>query len=403
MNSIKNVLSKELYRIFKDKKMVFSIFILPVILIVGIITLMGSMAKNASSDVLEHISTVYIQNAPSDFKSLIRVTDANSSGITFLNVNDDTTSIQKDILKEKIDLLIVFPDDFSNSITDLTGSNLPSVLVYYNPSADYSASAESTYVNQYLEAYRQNLLVEKYGSINAVKLFNVQQSIVQDEAKATGKMLGSLLPYFITIMLFTGAMSLGIDTIAGEKERGTMASLLMTPVKRTSIVMGKLLSLMILSVCSATVYVITLVVAFPIMSKLNGSALDLSGLSIKFSPMQIFELIVVMVGAVFLYVALISIVAVFAKSVKEASTYTMPLYFVILATGMMTMFGTSVTNVGIYAIPLCNISMALKAILSGDITMIQFILTAISTFTLATVVTVCIGKAFNSEKVMFNA
>ena len=403
MKSVKAVLSKELYRIFKDKKMIFSIFILPVILIIGMFTLVGTMAKNASSDVQKHVSTVYIQNAPSDFKSLMSVVDTNSNGITFLNANDDTSSIQTDILKEKIDLLIVFPDNFSKSVIELAGSNLPSVLVYYNPSVDYSASAESTYVNSYLEAYRQNLLVEKYGNINAVKLFDVQQSIVQDEAKATGKMLGSLLPYFITIMLFAGAMSLGIDTIAGEKERGTMASLLMTPVKRTSIVMGKLLALMILSVVSAAVYVITMVVAIPILSKSNGSAMDLSGLSIKFSAMQIFELVVVMVGVVFLYVALIGVVAVFAKSVKEASTYIMPLYIIIIATGMMTMYGTSVSNVGLYAIPLYNSSIALKAILSGDITIMQFILTAISTFAAAGVVTLCIGKAFNSEKVMFNA
>jgi len=403
MKSIKIVLSKELYRIFKDKKMIFSIFILPVILIIGMFTLVGTMAKNASSDVQKHVSTVYIQNAPSDFKSLMSVVDTNSNGITFLNANDDTSSIQTDILKEKIDLLIVFPDNFSKSVIELAGSNLPSVLVYYNPSVDYSASAESTYVNSYLEAYRQNLLVAKYGNINAVKLFDVQQSIVQDEAKATGKMLGSLVPYLITLVLFIGAMSLGIDTIAGEKERGTMASLLMTPVKRTSIVMGKLIALMILSVISAAVYVITMVVAIPIMSKANGSGMDISGLSIKFTPMQIFELVVVMVGVVFLYVALIGIVAVYAKSVKEASTFIMPLYFVIIATGMMTMYGSSVTNVGLYAIPLYNSSIALKAILSGDITLIQFALTAISTFAAAAVVTVCIGKAFNSEKVMFNA
>jgi len=146
-----------------------------------------------------------------------------------------------------------------------------------------------------------------------------------------------------------------------------------------------------------------MVVAIPIMIKSKGSGMDLSGLSIKFTPMQIFELVVIMVGLVFLYVALIGIVAVYAKSVKEASTFIMPLYFVIIATGMMTMYGTSVTNVGLYAIPLYNSAIALKAILSGDITMMQFVLTAASTFTAAGVVTVCIGKAFNSEKVMFNA
>lgn len=403
MKSIKHVLSKELYRIFKDKKMIFSIFFLPVILIVGMLTLTTTISKNASDDVKKHESSVYIQNAPDDLKTLIGAVDNNASNIKYLNAGDDTTSIQKDILNEKLDLLMVFPAEFSKSVTASSNQNLPDVKVYYNPSADYSASAESTFVNSYLESYRQNLLVAKYGNLNAVKLFDVQPSIVQDEAKATGKMLGSLLPYFITIMLFAGAMSLGIDTIAGEKERGTMASLLMTPVKRTSIVMGKLISLMILSVISAAVYVITMVVAVPIMGNSMGSDMKLSGLSIKFTPVQILELIVVMIGLVFLYVALIGVVAVFAKTVKEASTYVMPLYLIVIATGMMSMFGNSATNIGLYAIPLYNSTIALKAILSGDITLIQFMLTVVSTLFAAGAVTACIGKAFNSEKVMFNA
>ena len=103
-------LGKYMSRIFKDEKMIFSIFILPIILIVGMLTLVGTMAKNASSDVQKHVSTVYIQNAPSEFKSLMSTVDSNSNGIIFLNVNDDTSSIQTDILKEKTDLLIVFPD-----------------------------------------------------------------------------------------------------------------------------------------------------------------------------------------------------------------------------------------------------------------------------------------------------
>lgn len=403
MKSINNVLSKELYRIFKDKKMVFSIFFLPVILIVGMLALTTNIAKNASDDVEKHISTVYIQNAPNDFNSFLSVINTNSDDIKYLKASDDTSSIHNDILNEKIDLLLVFPEEFSKSVTTVSGENLPSVMVYYNPSADYSASTESTYVNNYLESYRQNLLVAKYGNINAIKLFDVKQSIVQDEAKATGKMLGSLLPYFITIMLFAGAMSLGVDTIAGEKERGTMASLLMTPVRRTTIVMGKLLSLMILSVISAAIYVITMAVAIPIMGNSMGSEMNLSGLSIKFTPIQILELIIVMIGLVFLYVALVAVVAVFAKSVKEASTYIMPLYLVVFATGMMSMYGNSATNIGLYAIPLYNSTIALKAILSGDITLMQFALTSISTFTAAGIVTTCIGKAFNSEKVMFNA
>ncbi len=62
--------------------------------------------------------------------------------------------------------------------------------------------------------------------------------VIQDEQKAGGKALGMMLPYFVTILLFAGAMGLGTDMVAGEKERGTMASMLVAPIKRSSIVLG---------------------------------------------------------------------------------------------------------------------------------------------------------------------
>ena len=70
-----------------------------------------------------------------------------------------------------------------------------------------------------------------------------------------------MLPYFITILLFAGAMGLGVDMITGEKERGTMASLLVTPVKRSSIVLGKVFALMALTGISSVIYVAAMVAA----------------------------------------------------------------------------------------------------------------------------------------------
>ncbi len=399
MNAIKIVMSKELSRVFKDKKMIFSLFILPVILMVGMFGLISTLATNAENDVEKHVSSVYIQNAPDVFKSMTSQLPLDSLDLIYINEDANLTEIKDNILKGDNELLVVFPDDFINNMSKK--GQLPLVDMYYNPSEDYSQNAFSTFNASVMEAFRQSVLVSQYGSMDAVKVFDVTPNEIVDDAKATGKMLGMLLPYFITIMLFAGSMSLGVDTIAGEKERGTIASLLMTPAKRTSIVMGKLVSLMILSVISASVYVVTMVVAVPLVIK--NMELDLAGLSISFTAVQIIELIVIMIGLVFLYVALIGLVAVFAKTVKEASTYVMPLYIIVIVAGMLTMYGNAESNPYMFAIPLYNSSMALKAILTGDITGLQFALTAISTFVAAGLITFGIGKAFNSEKVMFNA
>ena len=100
-------------------------------------------------------------------------------------------------------------------------------------------------------------VIEEIRQLDAVSIFTVNsdndEAKLQDDSKAGGKMLGMVLPYIISILLCAGAMSLGSDSIAGEKERGTMATMLVLPVKRSHIVYGKLLALMTLSAMTACV------------------------------------------------------------------------------------------------------------------------------------------------------
>ena len=138
-----------------------------------------------------------------------------------------------------------------------------------------------------LEAYRQFLLSQRVSDMEQLTVFQINsdndEMYIQDEKKASGKAIGTMLPYFITILLFAGAMGIGTDMIAGEKERGTMASLLVSPIKRSSIVLGKVFSLMTVSGISSLIYVIAMVICAPIMMGYMGG---LDKLSISLSPQQ---------------------------------------------------------------------------------------------------------------------
>ncbi len=136
-----------------------------------------------------------------------------------------------------VDLLLRFPIDFES---DVNSGVLSDVQTYYNPGEKYSESAYYTFMN-HLGAYRQDIAFEKYG--DEVQVFttdiNNDEHIIIDEEKAIGKGFAMLLPMLIIMFLFSGAMSIGPDSIAGEKERGTIATLLVTPVKRFEIAIGK--------------------------------------------------------------------------------------------------------------------------------------------------------------------
>ena len=220
---------------------------------------------------------------------------------------------------------------------------------------------------------------------------------IQDEKKASGKAIGTMLPYFITILLFAGAMGIGTDMIAGEKERGTMASLLVSPIKRSSIVLGKVFSLMTVSGISSLIYVIAMVICAPIMMGYMGG---LDKLSISLSPQQGIMLGAMLVALSFLYSSIIALFSVFAKSTKEASTYVMPAYMLVLIVGLLTMFTSGEPSQTTYFIPFYNNALVLQGILCQEVTMFQYGVTLAETLAIGAILLGVIVKAFESEKVM---
>jgi len=405
MYGIKAIVSKELRRVFKDKKMIMSLFVLPVILVVGLFSLIGMLVKGQMDDVQEHEPVVYIMNAPDSFLSF-----AQTAGLTGYTVIDGDAKQAEDakagLYDALTDLVIVFPDGFEAQVTKgidaLDSIQTPSVELFYNPSEDYSAQAREVYM-AYLDSYRQMLLGSRFGNYAAVEMFGINDNLIQDEDKAAGKMLGTMLPYFITMLIFASAMSLGVDMIAGEKERGTLAAMLLSPIKREQIVLGKVFSLSILAVMSAAVYIISMLIAFPMMMKNVGDGDVLSGMSVNFTGAQIAQIVILMIGVVLLYVSIICMVAVFARNVKEASSYISPVYILVIVAGMITMYSSADGVFYKYLIPVYGSSMAFKDILTREITMPDFLATTISTYAVAAILVCIMTKAFNSEKVMFNA
>lgn len=395
---MKTIYKKELARIFKDKKMVFSVFLLPVLIMVGIMALVGNLAERQVENIKSHESVVYMVNEPESFQAFLKAADLHLDAKS-AETKEERENVMESLKNGDADLMIEFPDNFDSMIQNYQqGDEVPQIKTYYNPSEEYSSSAYEAISNQALEAYRQMLLSQRVADMNGLQVFTVnsdnKEMIVQDDQKASGKTLGMMLPYFITILLFAGAMGIGTDMIAGEKERGTMASLLVTPVKRKSIVLGKVFALMTISGISSIIYIVVMGVTFP---KIMGGD---SGLDIEITPEQIVMIGILLVAIAFLYSAIVILISVFARDLKEASTYITPAYMVVLVIGLMTMFTTSEPDMKDYLIPFYNTALTLKGILMSEVTVLQYGVTLAMTLALGGILTALIAKAFESEKVM---
>lgn len=400
MKGIREIFGKEMARIFRDKKMVFSVFVLPVVIMLVIFSVVGMMAERKQKDIEAHKSRIYTLHAPTDFQQQMEASGFLAE-YTQIESEKEFEAAKKKIKEGEIDLIVRFSDGFEEQTKAYKeGEPLPWVNTYENPSEEYSAKT-SSFVKTMLESYRQTLLAERVGDLRQLTVFEVNtdnsQMYIQDKAKATGKMAGTMLPYFVTVFLFAGAMGIGTDMIAGEKERGTMYSLLVTPIQRSSIVLGKVFSLMTISGISSIVYVTALAVAANTIfkDKLSGANFHLD-----IQAGQIAMLGVLLLFMSFLYSTIIALISVFAKTVKEAGTYIMPAYMLVLIIGLISMFSTGKPQENLWFVPFYNNAMAIQGIMSQEITLFQYGITVAETLALGVILTGVIVKAFESEKVM---
>ena len=161
MNGIKQIFGKEMARIFKDRKMVFSVFLLPVLIMVVILTIISNLAENMEEDLEEHQEIVYIQNQPETFQAFL---ESGEYDYDLKEVKNDgqRKQAEDEILQGTADLIIEFPENFDSAISQYeSGDEIPQIKTYYNPSEDYSAQAYQEISGGTLEAYRQVLLAER--------------------------------------------------------------------------------------------------------------------------------------------------------------------------------------------------------------------------------------------------
>lgn len=387
MNNIFAILKKELRRFFTDKRMLLSLF-LPGILIFIIYTAMGSVFSNFLNPSDDYNYIVYIDNPVEEFNVISTSSPYKIEIKNFNNLsNEEKENYKNDIKNEKIDLLICFESDFYNK---LNNGEKPNVEIYYLS----TSTASSTIYNYYFQTLNNNSMTINYNYyINQNNDINYDLSTDEDKSKV---IITMVLPFILVIMLFTGCMNVTTESIAGEKERGTIATLLVTPVKRSEIALGKILALSVTSIVSSITSFLGLALSLPKLLQGTGDiTLSMYGIST-----YIYVLLIIIVITI-LFTTLLSIVSCFSKSIKEANQYATPLMFLIMAISGSTYF-ISNNNWYLYLIPIFNSINCLSEIFSLNFNLVNFLITIISNIVYISLGVFVVTKMFDNEKVMFN-
>ena len=403
MKNIKTIFFKELRRFFTEPRMLAALF-LPGIIIYIFYSLMGTFMEASfapSSGKPENYT--YRIVATNNYSSteevaplIFDVFDAylpinessNKSEYHYINL-DQVSEYKEALSNHEYDLLIVFNDNFEDSLKGEISSTKTNISIYYDGSDSIST---------YLYTVFASLVDTTYTNFTV----NIENGIYVDgnvsPENYTFKNIMSFVVPLVTIsLLFSTVISICPEAIAGEKERGTLASLLMTPMKRTELVIGKISALSIVSLSSGLVSFLGLVISLP---NLYGGGMTLGSL---FSPASFIMLLLLILTTLCVFVTLGLVISAFSKSIKEAGSYLTPIMTILMVASIIP-FSIDMSGIGYAFIPLLNIVSSMNLLIREtnlDLLLPYISITAVMNIVLSGVLIFITAKLFNSEKIMF--
>lgn len=395
-NKMFTIVKKEFARFFGDKSLVFSTVLLPGLMIFVLYTFMGSAMSSQFQAEEDHVFSIYTVNEPQSIAGI-------TTGEMFATENvslEEAEEIKQQIAAQETDLLMIFPEDFDTAVAayDIaaSGEMAPEVEIYYNSVSTESQQAYSI-ITEILDSYETSL-ANKFD-------INADNDGIYDLAtdKDTSAMIFSMmLPMLMMMFLFSGCMAIAPESIAGEKERGTIATLLVTPMKRSQLAGGKILSLSVIGLLSGLSSFVGTMLALPNM--MGNAAGDDAVLSASVYSLQDYLLLLlVILSTVLIIIGAISVISGLSKSVKAAGTAVTPLMILVMVISVTSMIGGGAPEEAYwYLIPFYSSVQCMNGIFSFTMIPLNFVIAIVSNLIYTAVLIYLLAKMFDSEKIMYN-
>ena len=382
MSTVLTIIKKEFRRFFGDLRLFLMTILLPGFLIYAVYSVIGNVTTSIMASEMQ-TPQICVVNMPASMENLIA-----SPAFRLIEDVPEEQQAKEMVASGELDLYVVFPADFDEKVLGDDHTQVPNVIVFYNSAETQSATAYTTF-SAILSAYEESLS----------NLFDVNNGVNGDLADSTSvalQVVSSIVPMVLIMLMFSGCVSVVLESIAGEKERGTIATLLVTPIKRSHLAAGKIIALSVISMLSGISSFIGLMLSLP--NLLSG----VSGLTISLYAFTDYLLIfLVVISTVLVLVSLLAVISAYSKTVKEANSLIVPVMVLVMVCALVSMFVPS-ASVGLYFVPVLNSSLCISSVLSGTMSALSFGITVAVNIVAAGLLAVLLAVMFNSEKIMFN-
>lgn len=401
MGKLATVYRKEMKEVLRDKRTIIVLILLPMVVMPlmydAMISFIISRGKQAQSETLQ----LALVN-PDAMPELAKMFEDHEKFEVVVDITDPAKVVDA-IREDKVDMGLTFPSDAG----DLLASNRQVEIRFQYNNADAMSRISTRRIETVLENYNRDLQTERMRALGVgiqerealLEPTNLRKEGVADRRESLGENIGGILPYLFIAFCFVGALYPAIDIGAGEKERGTLETLLLTPVPRSTLVLAKFgvtftsgLAAGILCVCSIAIF---------IMWRGASYTGDMGDIIQSISPLDLAMIGFMLIPLAAIFAALMLSISIYAKNFKEAQSYISPLSFVGMLPAIVAILPGIELTWKTALIPVSNISLAIKELVKGTVDYSMVGVIFLSTAVLAGVcIAFCISW-FQKESVLF--
>lgn len=393
------VYRKELIDSLRDRRTLISMIAVPLLIMPLLMIGFGVVSVALLGQAMREIPKVMIlggEDSPRVMAELGRVKD--------VEIVPSQADYADEISNKQIRAAVEIPAGFDGK---LAAGEQATVKIYM-----YEGELKSSFGADRLQQFFQKLrdravheqLEARHLPESLARPFDIVQKNVAPPEKVGGAILGGLVPYFVILLCMTGAMYPAMDLTAGEKERGTIETILCSPVSRTHLVLGKFLMVLTASIATAILAIVSMSASFGAGKRLLLGVVSNeadAALQITITGKAIASIfLVVLPIAVFFSAALLAL-SLFAKSYKEAQSYISPLMIVMVMPAIAALLpGVELTPI-LALIPVLNTSLVSKEIIAGTYHWSLIAVIFLSSSAYAALALAIAVKLFQREDVLF--
>ena len=378
-NNLCNILKKELRELFRDKKSLAMMLVIPIFIPLLVIGMSALFESQVSKDVSEYNKIGFAYEMTEEEKNI-----AEEMNIEIINGNEEELKEKYD--NGEINLYITKQD--SKYIINTDGSD----------NSTFASSLMETYFNTYKQYLQQSYLQENNMNPNEVlNIITVEENVLEQD-NYFADYIKNYAFLFIMMAITVSATYPATDTTAGERERGTLETLLTFPIKSRDIIVGKFLGVTVSSIITGLISLALAIISLMITKNMFSIY---EGMEVMYSPITILFAVIVIIAYSFFISGLCIAIASTSKTFKEAQSALTPLTFISFFPGMIAfMMGITTTPI-LSIVPFLNFTLIFTDINNGTINLLNIGLMAISTIIYISLVFAHIIKQYKSEKVLF--